>query len=355
MAHSVRQAEAPLKRSFIVMAVGELPPEVETDLQADGLRVRPVRDNETLASWETEWVIRPENSGCWFKDRGLLPSFAQLAAWSLQEFDRLVLLDADTLMLENCDELFQLGRTAFAASPEIHTDQEDYTRGGGKVRTYLINAGVLSIRPNAGILKPLRDAMRRPDFRMAVEKIGVFGVPNFQSLIDMFMLDQTHRHGMALWSPSGFEGCFFWPNTGLRDAVAGPALGRPAPASSLSGGDHCLLPMDYNFYVDFPHAFQAAFNFREAALRGAASSAAGSATWNVPRQVLLNATVAWIRKTGLLRDKPKIVHFPGLKRKPWQRYVAASRSPWDELWWRMHAQMCARSAAPCRIRCKVVR
>merc|ERR1712032_336740 len=113
--------------------------------------------------WDSQWVNRPNNAGGWFRDRGLQGTFAQLGAWFLQEYTRVVVLDADTLVLERVDELFDLGRTIVSASPEIHTDQEDYTNFN---------------EPNA--------------LRWAVERIGVFGEPTFQGLLDSYLLDRTH-------------------------------------------------------------------------------------------------------------------------------------------------------------------
>ncbi len=43
--------------------------------------------------------------------------FAKLRAWQLTEFDKVVLLDADTLVLQNIDELFL--RPYFAAAPDF--------------------------------------------------------------------------------------------------------------------------------------------------------------------------------------------------------------------------------------------
>lgn len=117
---------------------------------------------------------------------------------------------------------------------------------------------------------------------------------------------------------------------------------RPGEVSSE---DHCLLPMDYNFFADFPHAFHAAFTFRQARPQAAAAQA------GAPRRVVLNGTAAWLRSTGQLRADPKIIHFPGVTRKPWQRWSTASRSPWDEEWWHAHSEMCRLSEAPCRITC----
>ena len=43
--------------------------------------------------------------------------FTKLRAWELTDFDRIVLLDADTLVLQNVDDLFE--RPGFAAAPDF--------------------------------------------------------------------------------------------------------------------------------------------------------------------------------------------------------------------------------------------
>ncbi|CAE8678725.1 unnamed protein product, partial [Polarella glacialis] len=329
LAHSVRRAEAPLRRAFIVFAVGPLPEPALQDLEADGLEVRLLRENETLPMWQQEFIRKPANMGAWFQDRGLAAVFAQVAAWSLEEFHRVVVLDADTLMLRNCDELFDLGRLSFAASPETHKDQEDITQSGGKLRTYLLNAGVMSIRPNAELLGQLRLSVQQPEFRWAVERIGVNGEPNFQALIDSFLQDRSLRHGLAVWSPrGGFEGCIHKvPATGSRNKDYNnnnffkdsnsnsnninnnnnnnnnnnrKASGDLASSWQLGGADHCLLPVDYNFFVDFPHVFFAAYTFRDEAFRGSAAHSASDAVWDSPRLAVFNATVRWLRNSGML-------------------------------------------------------
>ena len=45
------------------------------------------------------------------------PVFTKLRAWELTDFDRVVLLDADTLVLKNVDDLFE--RPGFAAAPDF--------------------------------------------------------------------------------------------------------------------------------------------------------------------------------------------------------------------------------------------
>merc|ERR1719424_2106622 len=66
----------------------------------------------------------------------------------------------------------------------------------------------MSLRPDVSILARLREAMLWPAFRLAVESIGTSYAPTFQSLIDMFFLDTSWRHGFVVRDPhSGkFEG-----------------------------------------------------------------------------------------------------------------------------------------------------
>lgn len=45
------------------------------------------------------------------------PVFTKLRAWELTDFDRVVLLDADTLVIKNVDDLFE--RPGFAAAPDF--------------------------------------------------------------------------------------------------------------------------------------------------------------------------------------------------------------------------------------------
>ncbi|KAI0691102.1 nucleotide-diphospho-sugar transferase [Cytidiella melzeri] len=73
-----------------------------------------------------------------------LDQFTKLSLWSLDKLDitSLVYLDADTLVLHNFDELFQLPY-AFAAGPDVWGDQRGLTLE--------FNAGVLFLRPNTAV------------------------------------------------------------------------------------------------------------------------------------------------------------------------------------------------------------
>jgi alpha-N-acetylglucosamine transferase len=72
--------------------------------------------------------------------------FTKLRAWELTEFDRVVLLDADTLVMQNVDDLFE--RSHFAAAPDFFKPDN-------------FNSGVM-------VLEPARETFRR-----MAEAIGV--------------------------------------------------------------------------------------------------------------------------------------------------------------------------------------
>lgn len=66
-----------------------------------------------------------------------LDNFAKLRLWQLTEYDRIVFLDADTLMIRNCDKLF--GYPEFCAAPNVYEGLADFHR---------MNSGVFVARPS---------------------------------------------------------------------------------------------------------------------------------------------------------------------------------------------------------------
>lgn len=88
----------------VLLATADLSTAARASLAAQGWAVRTV---EPIPSPHPEALMLPR-----FAD-----VFTKLRAWELEEFDRVVLLDADTLVLRNVDELFE--RPGFAAAPDF--------------------------------------------------------------------------------------------------------------------------------------------------------------------------------------------------------------------------------------------
>ena len=71
--------------------------------------------------------------------------FTKLQAWNLTEFDKLVFLDADTIALQNVDELFE--RPSFAAGPDYFVPDR-------------FNSGVMVLDPSTATYEAMRTALR---------------------------------------------------------------------------------------------------------------------------------------------------------------------------------------------------
>lgn len=66
-----------------------------------------------------------------------LDNFAKLRLWQLIEYDRVVFVDADAILLRNCDRLFDYPE--FAAAPNVYEGLADFHR---------LNSGVFVARPS---------------------------------------------------------------------------------------------------------------------------------------------------------------------------------------------------------------
>ena len=90
------------------------------------------------AGWQL-WPVKridPPKAGVshQFRDQ-----FTKLRIWELVQYESVIYLDADTLVLRNFDELWSLP-TAFAAVPDIYLDDRSWVLG--------INAGVMFVKPS---------------------------------------------------------------------------------------------------------------------------------------------------------------------------------------------------------------
>lgn len=91
--------------AWVVMVTDDVSATARADLAALGWEVRAVAPITNP---------RPSEERLFARFGG---TYTKLRAWELTEFDRVVLLDADTLVLRNVDELFE--RPAFAAAPDF--------------------------------------------------------------------------------------------------------------------------------------------------------------------------------------------------------------------------------------------
>ncbi len=81
-----------------------------------------------------------------------LENFSKIEIWNLEEFDKMVFLDTDTLVLKNPDLLFKF--PVFSAAPNLYAAVEDLNR---------MNAGVFVFKPERKIYENMLENLNHPD------------------------------------------------------------------------------------------------------------------------------------------------------------------------------------------------
>ncbi len=103
-----------------------------------------------------------------------LDNFAKLRLWQL-DYDRVVFLDADTLVLQSCDRLFDYPE--FSAAPNVYESLSDFHR---------LNSGVFTARPDQGTFERMLDILDQP---------GAFWQRTDQTFLQQFFPDW---HGLPV-------------------------------------------------------------------------------------------------------------------------------------------------------------
>lgn len=81
-----------------------------------------------------------------------LDNFVKLRLWELEEYDRVVFLDADALVLRNIDRLF--GYPEFSAAPNVYESLSDFHR---------LNSGVFVAKPSRRTFAAMLERLDAPD------------------------------------------------------------------------------------------------------------------------------------------------------------------------------------------------
>ena len=81
-----------------------------------------------------------------------LDNFAKLRLWQLTDYADVVFLDADMLMLQNCDKLFDYPE--FCAAPNVYESLADFHR---------MNSGVFTAKPSKATFDTMLAALDVPD------------------------------------------------------------------------------------------------------------------------------------------------------------------------------------------------
>jgi len=81
-----------------------------------------------------------------------LDNFAKLRLWQMEEYERIVFLDADTLVLRPIDKLF--GYPEFSAAPNVYESLADFHR---------LNSGVFVARPSRATFEAMLGRLDAPE------------------------------------------------------------------------------------------------------------------------------------------------------------------------------------------------
>lgn len=81
-----------------------------------------------------------------------LHNFVKLRLWELEQFDSVVFLDADTLVINNIDKLF--GYPEFSAAPNLYESLADFHR---------LNSGVFAAKPSCRTYESMLARLDQPD------------------------------------------------------------------------------------------------------------------------------------------------------------------------------------------------
>ncbi|CAE7533031.1 unnamed protein product [Symbiodinium microadriaticum] len=360
LAHSVRR-HSWHSRPFVVLTEASIPDFILRELLADGLLIecnlclavrrrnflRQVLDKYFDASpllmqvpQDFEWKLS------WFSGRGLTPTMGQLAVWNLTGWDTLVMLDDDMLMLKPADELFSI--PVFAMSHDPTPIGHALDDGGQRTR---LNNAARVVQPSAKVFNAMVAELQSGMYKD--HPLVNFWGYDLQTLEDAFWSRRSRRSGLATFDDTkSFQGCTI-ARPGLarkKQQSLADALPDEAEARRLREFEridpkeevHCVLPADYNFFVDFVSVFHLVYY---------SISQEELGSWST-RQLMRRAA-KMLRQSGSLMDEPRIIHWPGSLRKPWQRIHPRSRSSWDQMWWDAHADMCRQAASPCRISCRL--
>ncbi|MFV0291962.1 MAG: glycosyltransferase [Paracoccus sp. (in: a-proteobacteria)] len=82
-----------------------------------------------------------------------LDNFVKLRLWQLTEYRAVVFVDADAVMLKNCDRLF--GYPGFCAAPNVYESLADFHR---------LNSGVFTARPSLKVFDTMVACLDKPGF-----------------------------------------------------------------------------------------------------------------------------------------------------------------------------------------------
>jgi alpha-N-acetylglucosamine transferase len=175
----------------VVMHTAAVPADALATLRARGGQLAQVELLPTSAAFNAAHARDALHGAAPFTKGGKPPfhtpldNFAKLRLWQL-DYDRVVYLDADTLVLRNIDRLF--GYPEFCAAPNVYESLQDFHR---------MNSGVFTARPSQATFRAMLSALDRPGafWRRTDQTFlqhffpGWHGLPVFDNLLQYVWLN----------------------------------------------------------------------------------------------------------------------------------------------------------------------
>lgn len=354
------------RRRFLVLTDGALPSEVTAALADGGAEVRVVDTTEVAAAVQAASPdVSSETTSGWNRVRGLGGAVAiKFFLWTLEPFKRVVFLDADTLALDNVEELFDIPPGVFA-SDGVFVYQDVVNNA-----MCTLNFGVMSLSPSRAWFQKLVDTL--PQCKELIMHYPL------HDLTDATFLDCAWRSHTRCLGPARFhfdtshlpncegtgdkEECLYpiYSDGKRQERAASALLVEERPFSGcyekkgigfisavmLKGEDkpyvRCALPLSYAAPVDFKSLFWlAGWQFMHGALKGRRFPTAESTTEAISKALVTSS---------LFVGSLKILHWPSVFMKPWD-HCGPARTTFDMLWWAMRGRMCASTPGACRVAC----
>ncbi|HEX2620124.1 MAG TPA: glycosyltransferase family 8 protein [Phototrophicaceae bacterium] len=154
LARSLRMCQSEWKLTALVLE--DLPG--LNDLEALGCTVLQVDELPLSTSFQERHSRKAQHAQAPFTKgnkpvfHNPLHNFVKLRLWELEQFERVVFLDADTLVIQNIDRLF--GYPEFAAAPNLYESLSDFHR---------LNSGVFVAQPSRRTFDHMLETLDRPD------------------------------------------------------------------------------------------------------------------------------------------------------------------------------------------------
>lgn len=143
---------------IVVMHTGGVAREALAPLEGLGARLRAVELLPTSDAFNERharaklYADAPFTKGTKPAFHTPLDNFAKLRLWEMEEYERVVFIDADAIAIRNVDRLFAYPE--FSAAPNVYESLADFHR---------LNSGVFVARPSRATFRAMLDALDAPN------------------------------------------------------------------------------------------------------------------------------------------------------------------------------------------------